>query len=350
MIRLGAVGDVVRTLPAVTSLRAACPGSQIAWLVEPAAASLLGDQPWIDDVIVFPREALVEALRARRPGRALGEARRFLRGLRRQRFDLAIDFHGILRSGVLSALSGARRRVGYGRPFGRELSYAFASERARLSPARISRFERNAALLRYLGVSAPPAHPPLVVAEAARRRARAQLAGRAPVAIHPGTSDATPYKRYAVAAWAEVARGLTRDGAPVIVTRGPARADQALAESVVAASGGAAQLAPSTPGLTDLAALFAACRLTLGSDSGPLHVASLVGTPVVQLLGPTDPVENAPWAGTPSRSLRGRLACSPCRRGCAAATCMRVIPASAVVAAARELLADAPARAGGRAS
>jgi ADP-heptose:LPS heptosyltransferase len=64
-----------------------------------------------------------------------------------------------------------------------------------------------------------------------------------------------------------------------------------------------------------------------------------VGTPVVQLLGPTDPVENAPWRETPSRQVRIRVPCSPCRRGCAAATCMRGIPSDAVLAAARDLLA-----------
>jgi ADP-heptose:LPS heptosyltransferase len=122
------------------------------------------------------------------------------------------------------------------------------------------------------------------------------------------------------------------------VSAGPARADRSLAEAVVAASQGAARLAPPTPTLGDLAVLFAASRLYIGSDSGPMHVASLVGTPVLQLLGPTDPVENAPWSETPSRQLRIQVPCSPCRSGCAAATCMRGIPVETVLAAARELL------------
>jgi ADP-heptose:LPS heptosyltransferase len=82
-----------------------------------------------------------------------------------------------------------------------------------------------------------------------------------------------------------------------------------------------------------------------------MHVASLVGTPVVQLIGPTDPVVNAPYAGTPSRQLRVAVPCSPCRSGCSAATCMRSIAPEAVLAAARELLAfgvSEPRRAAGR--
>jgi ADP-heptose:LPS heptosyltransferase len=342
VIRLGALGDVVRTLPAVSALRRAYPGAHIAWAVEPAAAGILTGQPFLDEVIEFPRNALRAALAGRDLGRLLRESAQFARALRRRRFDLALDFHSILRSGVLSLLCGARIRVAYARPFGRELAYVFATHRVRLAPGRISRFERNAALVRFLGVDEQSGGQPLRVASGARAPASAALVGGgAPVAIHPGTSDGTPYKRYTASGYAEVARALAKDvGVPCVVTRGPARGDREIAQSIVDASDGAAHLAPETPTPTDLAALFAVCRLVVGGDTGPLHVASLVGTPVVQLLGPTDPIENAPWERTPSRSLRAGLACSPCRRGCPAATCMRSLAPDAVVAAARELLAE----------
>jgi ADP-heptose:LPS heptosyltransferase len=345
VIRLGAVGDVVRTLPAVSSLHAAYAGAHLAWLVEPPATSAVQGQPWVDEVIVFPRDRLEAGLRGRAPGAALRELAGFLRGLRRRRFDLVVDFHGILRSALLGALSGARRRIGFARPFGRELAWCFATDRAQLPPVRISRFERNAELLRFLAVATPPALAPLRVDPAKLARVAAGLGpGGPPAVLHPGTSDATPYKRYPVAAYAQVARALAReDGVRCIVSAGPARADRELAQAVVAASQGAAKLAPETPTLADLALLFAASRLFIGSDSGPMHVASLVGTPVVQLLGPTDPVENAPWRETPSRQVRIRVPCSPCRSGCAAATCMRGIPSEAVLAAARDLLAQGQA-------
>ena len=117
-----------------------------------------------------------------------------------------------------------------------------------------------------------------------------------------------------------------------------------MTDAVLEAAAGAARPAPETPTLLDLAALFAHARLYLGADSGPMHVSSLVGTPVVQLLGPTDPVENAPLAATPSRTVRVSIACNPCRRGCAAATCMRAIEPGAVLEAVRGLLATAPPR------
>ncbi len=305
MLRLGAVGDVVRTLPAVSSLRAGLPGAHIAWLVEPAAASLLEAQPCIDEVLVFPRGAIVEALRRGAVGPALSELRAFTRRLRSRRFDLVVDFHSILRSALLARLSGSRRRLGYARPFGRELSWLFATHRARLAPARISRFDRNRALVEYLGLPVGATTPVLSVDPAARARFRKRLeAGAEPVAIHVGTSAATPHKRYPVEGYAQVARRLVEEHrVACIATWGPARDDRRLAEALVAAAGGAVELAPETRSLPELAALLAECRLTIGNDSGPLHLSSLVGTPVVQLLGPTDPVENAPWEATPSRTL-----------------------------------------------
>ena len=328
MIRLGAVGDVVRTLPAVSSLRRAYPGSQITWLVEPGAAGALDGQPWVDEVLVFPRERLGHSVAGPRRLAALRELSAFLRRLRGGRFDLVLDFHSILRSGVLARLSGARRRVSYAPPFAREGAWWFATERARLAPARVSRFARNGALVRFLGVETPAARTPMWVPASARDRAARKLgAGPAPVAIHPGSSDATAGKRYSAVGYGRVATELVeRDGVPVIVTHGPARDDGACAAAVVEASGGAARLAPETPCIADLAALFSACRLTVGGDTGPLHVASLVGTPVVQILGPTDPIENAPYPGTPSRTLR------------AAARGIERIAVEEVVAASRALL------------
>jgi len=336
VIRLGALGDVVRTLPAVSAVRSAYPGAHLAWLVEAGAAGVLADLPFLDEVIEFPRAELRDAL-ARADLRGLvASAAGCLRELRGRRFDLALDFHSILRSGLLCRLSGAPLRVGFAPPFGRELAHLFVTHRVRLAPSKLSRFDRNEALVRRLGVAWKPWARPLPTGAGRRRRFKAS----APVAIHPGSSEATPYKRYSALGYGRVARALAREtGVPCVVTCGPGRRERALAEAVVVASGGDARLAPETRSVADLAAVFADCRIAIAGDTGPLHLASLVGTPVVQLLGPTDPIENEPWRGTPSRSLRLGLPCSPCRRGCAAAPCLRELPPETVIAAARDLLA-----------
>ncbi len=335
------MGDVVRTLPAASALRVAYAGAHIAWLVEPASRSAVDGQPWVDEVLVFPRGEIEAALRR---GRILAAARvvfSFVHALRQRRFDLVLDFHAILKSGLLARISGAPRRASYAPPFAREGAWLFANARARLVARRISRFERNLALVEFVAPGASASRTPWCVAPAERAIMQNALgAGAKPVAIHPGTSAGTPHKRWSAAGYAEVARRL-RDAAGVssIVLFGPVPSERALAAEIVAASDGAARLAPATASLGELAALLEQCRLYLGGDTGPMHVASLVGTPVLQILGPTDPIENEPYPGTPSRTVRIPVGCSPCRRGCATAICLRLVTPSAVLTAAHELLA-----------
>ena len=161
VVRLGAVGDVVRTLPAATALRAAYPEAELSWLVEPASVSVVEGQPWVDRVVVYPRAELVSALLRVRLVRAARLLRDFLGLLRAGRYDLVMDFHSILKSAVLARLTGCPMRVGYAPPYGREASWLLASRRVRVAPSVAPRFARNAALVEFLGVHASPAARPL---------------------------------------------------------------------------------------------------------------------------------------------------------------------------------------------
>jgi heptosyltransferase-1 len=343
VIRLGALGDVLRTIPAVQSLRALCPDARLAWLVEPASAGVLALVPEVDDVLVFPRHELMRSIRAGRPDRLVAALRRSVGPIRDARFDCVVDFHGILKSGVLSWLSGAPMRVAPARPHAREGSWLMATHRAPLVATRQSRYARNAAIAGWLGAgeSDGPRHR-LRVPQAAVDRMSARLGdGGAGVVLHPGTSAGTPYKRWAPSRFAALARMLASEtGAPCLVTRGPEEDERRLAQFVVDAADGAARLAPPTDDLVDLAALLACAPMFIGNDSGPLHLASLLGTPVVQILGPSDPVENAPFRVTPNRVVRVPVPCSPCRRGCADPVCLEAVDVARVADAARSLRAS----------
>jgi len=346
VIRLGAVGDVVRTLPAASALRDHYPQARLVWLVEPSARSVLEGVNWLDEVLVFPRGELGGALRKGNLAGFWRALTRFLQELRTPHFDLVVDFHSILKSGILGWLSGSPLRVAYGRPYGRELGYLFATHRARLHPPKSSRFERNEALVRFLGIDPVPRRRPLCVAEADLSAIRAELKTTLPnfegtrsVCINPGTSRGATHKRYTVSGYAEIAKGLEHEGFRSVVTWGPAPEEKSFARAIVEASAGTADLAPPTPSLMALAALLSECRLYVGSDTGPMHISSLVGTPLVQLMGPTDPIENTPFDGTPWRRVRVEIACNPCRRGCSAAPCMSLIAPAEVVREALLLLA-----------
>jgi len=268
----------------------------------------------------------------------------FLQTLRARRFDLALDFHGILKSGLLARLSGAPVRVGYGRGVAREGAFLFVNRRVRLGSPRISRFERNAALVRRLSPDAPIPErlvlSPSPMAQA-RLAARLRVSGRERdegfVLIHPGSSRGALHKRYPVEAWGETARRLSSDGLAVWLVSGSNRNERSLVERIVQSSEGTARPAPETRSFDDLLALIARASVFVSSDSGPLHAASMVGVPVVQLLGPTDPTQNQPWPGSPHRRLSIPLPCSPCRHGCADPACMRLWPPAKVCAAIRSM-------------
>ncbi len=342
---MGALGDVARTLPAQQALRAGYPDAHISWLVERKAAGLVQARAELDDVLVFPREELSAAIRALD---FVGLLRRLLAVramLRSRRFDLVVDFHAILKSGVLSWLTGAANRVSYAPPHGREWGWIFANRRAQLVAPKLSRHQRNRALVEFLAVTMPERwETPVVRGPVGDHAAEADARESSPVLIHPGSSPGTPYKRYTVWGYGLVARRLADQGFQCWIAAGRGAEEAAFAQQIVEASEGRARLACETPELVDLCTLLAQARLFIGSDSGPLHLASLLGTPVVQIMGPTDPIENEPYPETAWRRARVPVACSPCRRGCADATCMKLIAHDVVLAAALDLLDPAPLR------
>ena len=131
-----------------------------------------------------------------------------------------------------------------------------------------------------------------------------------------------------------------------LVAFGPVPGEQAAAREVVAKAGGAAVLAPPTSSLQEFLALLRRATLFVGCDSGPMHLASLARTPLVAIFGPTDPIENEPFPGVPSRVVRVDVGCNPCREGCSVRECMRAVTPEAVANAALSLLAALPATAG----
>lgn len=334
VIRLGALGDVVRTRFAFSGVRARYPEARIDWLVEDRSADGLCGIRDLDRVVQVPRRAL----RWGSPLRAARLLREVIHELRAERYELSLDFHSILKSALLASAARIPVRIGYGAPLAREGAARLLTHPVELDRTYLSRFERNEALVRFVGGEVPNTAPALALPSGAG----ASL-GELPrdfAVIHPGTSRTTLYKRWELERFATVARELHRKhDVPALITWGPVRGEREMAEQIVAAAGEGARLAPATLEMAEILALFSRARLFIGCDSGPMHLAALAGLPLVVLLGPTDPVENAPFPGVPSRVVRRDVGCNPCREGCPARTCMAVLEPADVLAAAGELLA-----------
>jgi lipopolysaccharide heptosyltransferase I len=345
IIRLSAIGDVVRTLPAVNALRDRFPTTHIAWVVEEKAQDVLLHQPEIDETIVFQRDrwkkGIVNPLGFLR---TIGEVYRFVKGLRDKHYDIAFDFHGILKSGLISYISGANQRVGFDRGYCKDWSYLFNNRKVRPRSNRISRFERNFALLSPLGLDGGRGDVDLHVSQEDVEYVDQFFRSRRPgmssplVAIHPGTSPKTTYKRWTSTKYSELADRLVEElKVAVLFTWGPG--EKVMVDEVRARMRRDSMMVPETLSLKQLAEILRRCSVYVGNDTGPMHIASLVKTPVVGIFGPTDPIVNAPYEGTPHIIVRKDLPCSPCHnRGCKDVKCMKAISSQDVFDAAKVLL------------
>ena len=280
IVRLGALGDVVHTVPAAAALRRSYPGAQIDWVVDGRHAAFAELVTSVDRVIRLERPTVSAWVDV-------------VRGLRLRRYDVALDFQGLMKSAVLARASGAARVVGFSVWHLREKgARAFYSEVGESAPARHV-IHKNLQLLSTVSVreeeiSFPLARRPSAALDAVQHDVR----GTPFALVNPGA--AWPNKRWPAARFGEVAAFLHEvRGLRPYVLWGPA--ERALAEDVVRASGGVARLAPATT-VTDLLELSRAARLMVSGDTGPLHIAAAAGTPVVAIFGPTDPQRNGPWA------------------------------------------------------
>ncbi len=314
IVKLSSLGDVIHTLPALTALRRHWPDAHLTWLVEPAAAEILHEHPALNRVLVLPRRTWADLLRRGRLFRAARQALQFLRELRAVPYDLALDFQGLAKSAVWVAAARASIKLGPGPGRRRnELAWLAYDRRAPLPAPAAHAVERNLALLDTLGVPRGPLRYDLPVAPAAERAAAELLAGAglaadtAFVAACPQTR--WPTKNWTAAGFAAVADALAGRGLPVVFTG--ASADRAALDEIAAAMRTPMRRLDGLTPLPVLAAVFRRARVVLATDTGPLHLAVAVGTPVVALFGPTDPGYTGPF-GAGHVVLRSGVPCSPC--------------------------------------
>jgi lipopolysaccharide heptosyltransferase II len=341
LIRLREIGDVVFTTPAVHALRRQFPSAHVTYIVEPTAEPVVRHNPDIDELLVAPRTRGLAGLRA---------DVRLGRGLRAQRFDLAIDFHGGPRASLLTWLSGAPRRIGY-EVAGRSWMYTDRVARPRELRRRHS-VENQWDLLTPLGIGAPDRSSEPVVMRAdedTSRRVSARLADAgitgddALIVMH--VSAGNPFRRWPLEHFVDVARALTAHDARrrVIITAGPSERDAA---AEVAAAANAVTCGDFS--LLELRALLDRAALYIGGDSGPLHIAATTGVPIVGLYGPTLPERSAPWRNPRIATVSidvGALPCRPCdQRVCAPGDfrCLTGLAPDRVVDAAERLLTMGP--------
>lgn len=303
VIRLSAIGDVARTLSAVSLLRKHYPNAHFTWVVEEKSKPVLDDDPSLDEVILFPRKVFTRLSRNPRNWPQLfREWKAFTQKLKSKQFDVVLDFHGIFKSGLIAFFSAAPIRVGYKRKFVKEWNWFFTNVKIDLAHPDLNRYERNQALIQEWIPKVPADPTPMYISLKDQQTITHFLNeiilkhpnGSKPkcVILHPGASK--PHKRWAAENYARLADKLIQtENVLIVLTWGPG--EKELAEKVkgLIKIKDRVYLAPKLD-LKQFAELTSRIDLFISADSGPMHIAATMGANQIAIFGPTDPKVNDP--------------------------------------------------------
>ena len=343
IVKLSSLGDVIHALPVARALRRARPGVQLTWIVEAREYALLKDHPDLD--VVVPVDTRLWRRLIWRPSGArqvLGKMKRLRSRIRAARFDVTIDLQGLVKSGLLTAYTGAPLRIGFSADHCRErLNCLFTNRRVRPPAEAVHVVDQYLALLGPLGIAPGPVEFHVPIPAVAQRRMDDFLGEQGVksrdllVAINPGAGRDT--KRWPVGHFRRLVDRLGQEpNVRILLLWGPDEVH--MARQIRDGLPARPILAPPTD-LHELAALLRRCALVVANDTGPLHLAHALGAPVLMIMGPTDPARHGPY-GAPERALVHRLPCSFCyRRYDEAKVCLLDIPPREVAARAAALAA-----------
>jgi lipopolysaccharide heptosyltransferase II len=322
VIKLRAIGDVVLSTIVLKNLRSAFPQAHVDFLTEPGGAGVLKGNPFIDELVVFRKQdtsgfGLVTLVRNRR-------------------YDLVIDLFGNPRTALVTRLSGARHRVGY-RFRGRAYAYNHLVEPR---GDRVHNTQFNLDALAAIDVPIVDRNLHIVPSGADEARAEQILAETVPARrriVALVVSGGWTIKRWPLDRFAELGDYLVGEfNAHVLLPWGPG--EQGDVEQVRARMKGNATVLPATT-LLEMASVLKRCSFVVANDSGPMHIAAAMGTPVLGIYGPTLPVLQGPY-GDQHRTIRNeRLTCLGCNRTTCPIgdPCMLELSVQEVLAAVRTL-------------
>jgi len=345
IVKLSAIGDVVHTLPSLAALRKLYPQAHITWVVEAAAADLIEGHPYLDRVLVSRRKHWQQDFKNGNLSKTIREIRLLLTALRDRPYDLVIDFHGLFKSAVLVWLSGGARKLGFDSM--QEGSGLFYTEKIPedMGKHAVDRYLDFPAYLGDKSSKAEGANDPefLIPADDRHTQKVSALLAKSHIEINEPFVAMNPVALWETKLWRKDRFAMLADriagdlNIPVVITGSTQEKPyvEAIIKEVKTAK--VVDLAGQTT-LKDLACLYRHAAVVVTTDSGPMHIAAAVGTPVVALFGPTDPRRTGPY-GPGHAVIRKKLPCSPCfLKQCPTRECMEEITVDEVFEGVKEKL------------
>lgn len=334
IIRLDRIGDVLLSTPAIKALRNAYPESYIAFMVRPYAKDVVKGNPYLDDVIIYDKDGSERGI--------IGNLK-FIFELRKKRFDLAIVLHPTNRTHLITYLAGIPERVGYNKKMGFLLTRPIPHTKQFGLKHEI---DYTLEILRYIGIEPKERTLYMPVSEESERRIKETLTGNGVedqdplITIHPGAS--CPSKRWATGNFSRVADALAdRYNAKIVVISSPK--EKMIGDEVANHTKASHINLSGATTVSDIASILRRSKLLISNDSGPVHIACSVGTPVIAIFGRNDrglsPVRWGP-STRDSVVLHKDVGCDFCSaHNCKLGfKCLEAITAEEVLAAAKDIL------------
>ncbi len=301
IIKMSSLGDVIHALPSLHVLRKNYPEAKITWAVHSAFAGLLPGKPWLDEVYLVDRKRI----------KKLSYLRQLRKELHERHFDLVIDLQMIAKSALVAFLTGCPNRIGY--QDAREGSFLVSHPIAG-AHKQGQIIEQYIDVMRYLGCEVSGIEFPMKDFSTERESVKEKLhqkgiEGRYVVLV-PGTRGEK--KKWPIPYWGELARRLADEGIYTVISGTPNEKEMGEGIKAISTTSYTVDLIGKTS-LLELAALEEGAALHISGDTGPLHIANAVKTPIIALYGPTLPDRSGPYGNPNGHSL---LAKDPGNENC----------------------------------
>ncbi|MDD4954001.1 MAG: lipopolysaccharide heptosyltransferase II [Candidatus Omnitrophica bacterium] len=334
IVRTDRIGDVLLSTPVIKALRENYPHAFIAMMVSPYAKDIVEGNPYLDEVIVYDKD---------RKHKSWRRSLKFASRLKKKKFDLALVLHPTNRAHLITFLAGIKKRVGLGRKLGFLLTDKIPHTK-QLGEKQETEYALD--LVRYLGIT--PKDKELFMPIRQESEAQVEELFRQEgidkedklLAIHPGAS--CPSKIWPEERFAQTAQNLAQKyGFKILVVAGPK--DMKLARELIAHMKVPAINLAGRTSVSQLASVLKRCALFISNDSGPVHIACAVGTPVISIFGRNQKgLSPKRWGpqGKKDKVLHKEVGCIEClAHNCQKQfACLKAITVADVVSAADEIL------------
>jgi len=342
IVKLSAIGDVIHTLPSLNAIKKHYPDAHITWLVEEDASGLIVEHEALDRVIISKRKRWLKSMLRLLCLKNIKKIYSFIIELRDTEYDLIIDFQGLLKSSILVALAKGKRKIGFDKGMEHmEYSYIFLNER--IPPVNMENHAllRNLMLINALGIESKEIEYKIPISDH-NRKVIDDILERYGIKGSELLLAINPVAKWKTKLWDNSKFALLADkliekyNASAIFTG--SQSDKSTINNILSyMSHSAVNLAGETT-LKTLAALYEKIKFLISTDTGPMHMAAAVGTPVIALFGPTAPWRTRPF-GAEHKIMRSKLYCSPCfKRKCNRIDCMHQISVEQIMDAIKSII------------